>query len=379
MGFLRSALVGIFLLLSSGGVLHAQIGENLIQNWSFETRRINNQGDTSCPSSAGQVFFSKYWNQAFGSPDYFNACSNETYPNYGVPWNAIGFQEAYDGNAYVLVGCYSASTVDLREFLFQELEEPLAAGRQYRLDFRVSLADSFNFAISSMGALLSIENTRDEQWQPEDFFASSPQVLNPWENLLDDKEGWTLISDTFIAQGGEKYLSIGCFRRDAEDNIQRVSSHPHGIYYWEESGYRVDGVELYEDRGIGIEEADASNLSIYPNPANDIITIATTDKHAKALEVVDLAGRMVVSTVMASVKEVVSIGHLPSGVYVVAITFGDGSIARQRCFSDGASFRTCVVVFGRKLEKWQIGNVEAEDVPGKWTCYPPTSTVFGLI
>jgi len=246
-----------------------------------------------------------------------------------------------------------SSTVDLREFLFQELEEPLAAGRQYRLDFRVSLADSFNFAISSMGALLSIENTRDEQWQPEDFFASSPQVLNPWENLLDDKEGWTLISDTFIAQGGEKYLSIGCFRRDAEDNIQRVSSHPHGIYYWEESGYRVDGVELYEDRGIGIEEADASNLSIYPNPANDIITIATTDKHAKALEVVDLAGRMVVSTVMASVKEVVSIGHLPSGVYVVAITFGDGSIARQRCALAMAQVSELVSLF--LVGNWKNG------------------------
>jgi len=139
-----------------------------------------------------------------------------------------------------------------------------------------------------------------------------------------------LISGTFTAQGGEKYLSIGCFRSDSDDNIQRVSNHPHGIYYWEESGYRIDGVELYEDRGIGIEEADAANLSIYPNPANDIITIVTSDQHAKALEVLDMAGRVVVFTPMASAKEVVNIGHLPSGVYVVAITFEDGSIARQR-------------------------------------------------
>jgi hypothetical protein len=327
MGFLRSAQVGICLLLSSGGILHAQIGENLIRNWSFEELKPNMNGDTFC---GGPIACTKYWVSAYGSPDYFNACSNETYPNYGVPWNAVGFQDAYEGSAYVLVGCYSASTIDLREFLFQELEEPLTAGRHYRLDFRVSLADSFNFAVSGMGALLSIENTRDEQWQPEDFFASSPQVLNGWENLLDDKEGWTLISGTFTAQGGEKYLSIGCFRSDADDNIQRVSSHPHGIYYWEESGYRVDGVELYEDRDIGIEEADASNLVIYPNPAHDIITIATSGKHAKAVEVVDMAGRMVVSATMASSKEVVSIAHLPIGIYVVAITFEDGSTARQR-------------------------------------------------
>jgi len=328
--FLKFSYVVMYVLLTAGGGARAQIGENLIRNGGFDERRINNQGDTSCPSSPGQIHFAKYWNQAYGSPDYFNVCSNETFPNYGVPWNAIGFQEAYEGNAYVLVGCYSASTIDLREFLFQELEEPLAAGRQYRLDFRVSLADSFNFAISSMGALLSIENTRDEQWQPEDFFASSPQVLNPWENLLDDKEGWTLISGTFTAQGDEKYLSIGCFRSDAEDNIQRVSDHPHGIYYWEESGYRIDGVELYEDRDIGIEEANASNVAIYPNPANDIITIATFDSHAKALEVVDMAGRMVVSAPLESAKETVPIDHLPIGIYMVVITFEDGSTARQK-------------------------------------------------
>jgi len=272
----------------------------------------------------------KYWTSAYGSPDYFNACSNETHPNFGVPWNLHGHTEAHEGHAYASVGCYSDQWADSREFLFQELEGPLLAGKQYRLDFHVSLSDSFNFAISGMGALLSVENTRLEQWQPENFFASSPQVLNPWENLLDDKEGWTLISGTFTAQGGEKYLSIGCFRSDSDDNIQRVSNHPHGIYYWEESGYRIDGVELYEDRGIGIEEADAANLSIYPNPANDIITIVTSDQHAKALEVLDMAGRVVVFTPMASAKEVVNIGHLPSGVYVVAITFEDGSIARQR-------------------------------------------------
>jgi hypothetical protein len=325
---IKLIIVVLVMHLIPGQIVHAQIGANLIRNWSFEEIR-----DTTitypCPTSPGQITKSMYWNQAYGSPDYFNACSNETFPNYGVPWSAAGFQEAYDGEAYALVGGYSFQWPDSREFLFQELEEPLTAGRHYRLDFRVSLADSFNFAMSGMGALLSVENTRDEQWQEEDFFASSPQVLNPWENLLDDKEGWTLISDTFTAQGGEKYLSIGCFRRDSEDNIQRVSDHPHGIYYWEESGYRIDGVELYEERGIGIDEHGNKSIKLYPNPADAIITVET-ERGANVLEMFDVSGRMVFSSSLPSSKETLGIGHLPAGLYTVAVTLQDGSVARQR-------------------------------------------------
>jgi hypothetical protein len=308
----------------------AQIGENLIRNWNFETRRVNSQGDTSCPSGAGQIHFAKFWASAYGAPSYFNACSNETHPNFGVPWNLFGFQEPYDGEAYSLVACLSPVWPDARQFLFQELEAPLMANQQYRMQFRVNLADSCNFAMSGMGALLSVENTRDEQWQKEDFFASEPQVLNPWENLLADKGGWTLISGTFTAQGGEKYLSIGCFLSDNEDNVQRVSDYPNGpSHSWEGVGYFVDGVELYWDRNIGIDDPENKSIKLYPNPADAIITIET-ERGAEVMEMFDVSGRGVLHSSLSSPKETIDISHFPSGVYVVAVTLRDGSVHRAR-------------------------------------------------
>ena len=51
MKFLRFSQVGIYLLLLSGGVLRAQIGENLIRNWSFEGLRDTTIRQNRIPAS----------------------------------------------------------------------------------------------------------------------------------------------------------------------------------------------------------------------------------------------------------------------------------------------------------------------------------------
>jgi hypothetical protein len=209
----------------------------------------------------------KSWSSAKGSPDYFHSCSNDDWPAFGIPQNLVGVQGAFDGEAYAALASYAIFWDDAREFLWQELENPLRRGQGYSLTFRVSLADSMNFAVSNIGALFTSEDTR--YWSKDDLLDTVPNVESPEGLLLDDKEGWTEINGQFVAEGGEKYMTMGVFRRDSEIQIVRVSDHPQATYNWEVNSNYIDGVELYEDNSIGIEESPLLSSNVYPNPVSE--------------------------------------------------------------------------------------------------------------
>lgn len=294
--------------------------ENLIPNHGFEELR-----DTTlmypCPTSTGQIVKANYWKSADGSVDYYNACSNDLFPNFGVPWNWMGFQEAFEGEAYAGIGIYSEVYPDIREYLWIELPNHLRTGQGYYFEMQVSLNDSPNFAVSGLGALFTSDDTR--YWGDEDFFDAIPQVENSQSNLLDDRENWMRVGGQFVAQGGEKYLTIGLFRTDAEDNIQRVSSNPFVTENWEYSAYFIDGVVLLEDNSIGIWEQETISTTIYPNPTEgEGITLAyAMQQNATAQwEITDIAGRTVHVQALQGNEGRVTLGmRLPQGIYLSAV------------------------------------------------------------
>src|SRR3972149_1459638 len=61
-------------------------------------------------------------------------------------------------------------------------------------------------------------------------------------NIITDIKNWTLISGEYIAVGGEKYLTIGNFRNDA--NTQRDTINPNAPW-WNSAYYYIDDVSVY--------------------------------------------------------------------------------------------------------------------------------------
>ena len=304
-----------------------QAQTNLIRNWSFEDLRPNLNGDTICPGGGGQVYLSKYWKSANGSVDYFNSCSNDTFPDFGVPHNLLGYQEAFDGEAYANVACYSDFFPDAKEYLWHELDTPLMAGVPYVCRFRVSLLDTMNFAVGSLGALVSVENTRF--WNNAQlFFNAEPQVQNPVNELLDDRENWMTISGQFIAQGGERFVTIGSFDPDSTGNVQRISNHPEGVYSWESSSYLVDGVELYADTNTAVVEDDRPVISLYPNPASEYVRVQGTQS-MRRIELLDLHGRVIKADKVTGREHNIDVRVLPVGVYLVQVLSNEGWTVQQ--------------------------------------------------
>ena len=197
---------------------------NLVPNPSFETI-------STCPLGYGWLFVATPWDApTAGTSDSHHACAVSGPFAPGVPYNAMGNQVANTGIAYAGIIPYS-SAPDYREYLQAPLNSPLVANATYTFSFRVSLADTCGLAIDRLGAYFSvgaigplIQNTT---------LLVTPQVESPAGGFLTDKTGWTPISGTFVAAGGETHVIIGSFRDDANTNTTAVTgTWPGGTYYY---------------------------------------------------------------------------------------------------------------------------------------------------
>jgi hypothetical protein len=92
---------------------------------------------------------------------------------------------------------------------------------------------------------------------------------------------------------------------------------------------RIDTIEFTSV--LANNQFMASSFSIYPNPANNYVTISnTTDALLNAAEVVDLNGRVVKTQKIANVSEAeINVSDLAKGVYMMNISTDRGSLTKK--------------------------------------------------
>ena len=210
----------VLLIFFSASLLFVQ-AQNLIPNPSFETF-------STCPVGFSQYtgYVSTWTNPSTASPDYYNACAN---PNpAGTPVNGFGYQPARTGNAYS--GFY-ATAGTYREFIQVQLTTPLTAGMVYRFNMYVNCHNRSKFVTDDLGAFFSASPPTSAG---TGFLSGNPvpQVKNPTGFLLTDTLNWMLITGTFTAVGGERYVTIGHFLPDSLCTYVQVNYGTQGSYYY---------------------------------------------------------------------------------------------------------------------------------------------------
>ena len=146
-----------------------------------------------------------------------------------VPANASGFQAPQDGVGYAGIIPYSAAA-DYREYLQAQLSSPLVNGNTYTVSFWVSLGDTSLYAIDRIGAHFAVGQIGPlAGYGP---LAVTPQVESPVNVPLNNSTGWTQISGTFVAAGGEDHIVIGSFHDDATTNASPGPSVWPGYTYY---------------------------------------------------------------------------------------------------------------------------------------------------
>jgi gliding motility-associated-like protein len=189
---------------------------NLVPNPSFE------QYDT-CPNAFTQMRYAVGWESATGAtPDYWNACDTGI---ANVPNNVKGFQPARSGDAFAGVILTRNNTLfpplnQNREYIRTELNQALVAGRQYCVTFYVNRADSCDWATGNIGVYFSVNP--DTNYSTTNVLLYTPQVANNPANIIADNIGWTKISGSFIAAGGERHIMIGNFNTFQTSNVQFI-------------------------------------------------------------------------------------------------------------------------------------------------------------
>lgn len=286
--------------------------QNLVPNPSFE--------DTlHCPVNANQLNDCQLWiNPAYGTPDYLNACAGNGNA-VNVPHNWYGTQSAHSGVAYAGIYIYNTFPKNGgREYVQAKLIDSLVAGGKYLVSFYVSLADTLEYSANTIGAYFS----KTAISSPNSIYLPYiPQIQNPSNNPLTDKINWMKISDTLIAQGGEKYITIGNFRPDSLSDTLYLGQVTGG---WKDSYYYLDDISVIDVATMGIKQETNSNnrLSVYPNPAKDILTIScNTD--IEELTIIDVLGNTVIQQKAQSKITSIDISSLNDGVYFIQVNSAD--------------------------------------------------------
>ncbi|MEI6766274.1 MAG: gliding motility-associated C-terminal domain-containing protein [Bacteroidota bacterium] len=131
-----------------------------------------------------------------------------------------------------------------REYIETELKIPLQNDKCYYAECYVNLNNYSYWATDALGMYFSdtvIVNLGDAINYPVPLYYQ-PQIRNPLGNIIDDTVGWTKISGTFTAHGGEKYLLIGNFWKIEDCNAHTFSGNNFEV----DAYYFIDDVLVME-------------------------------------------------------------------------------------------------------------------------------------
>lgn len=222
---------------------------NLVPNYSFEKH------NSPCWAAMGFVNDVIDWYRSKGSPDYFNSCANPiAYPfQSSVPYNCVGYEQPHSNNSFAGIGlCIFIDALDsskiASESIGVKLTQKLKANKCYYGEFYMSLADISDTQINSIGVLF----TSNQYTLAPGIFNNTIQPQIQWDTtqFISDTLNWVKVSGTFVAQGGEEYLTIGNFKDGT--HIKKkffptnfvtpcIISHTTGTNY-----VYIDDVSLYE-------------------------------------------------------------------------------------------------------------------------------------
>ncbi|HRH01902.1 MAG TPA: T9SS type A sorting domain-containing protein [Bacteroidia bacterium] len=301
--------------------------QNLVPNGSFEIY-------TQCPTSINQIFYCSGWFQPHKYPggfsvnyssssDYYNSCSN-TFTD--VPNNIAGYQIANTGNSYIGIALYSTpyGGNGFREYAEVKLSQELIANKKYDLQYFVSMANESRFSITKFDAYLSNDSL---------LYTSSDLMNIPvvpqlqYNGRIDDTLNWFAVNASFIAQGGERFLTLGNFHDglvcDTLRTLITSTSFCCSAYYY------IDDVSLVEDTTLSIKEVAEVDFAVYPNPSKGNFKVISQQK-IREINLMDIGNKIALRFIPSNETVTIDVGQLEVGIYIMQCKFNNGDVRYKK-------------------------------------------------
>jgi Secretion system C-terminal sorting domain len=302
--------------------------QNLVPNGSFETF-------TQCPAIGDKIYYATGWfqpnkypwsnsvNQS-SSTDYYNSCAGNG-PYTSVPNNFFGYQNAVNGNAYIGM-VYFHTIANYREYAEIKLVESLVAGKEYILNYYISLTDGARYATNQFDAYFSQDSLLVTSML--EVINVAPHIINTNQSIVSDTMNWTQISGTYTAVGGERFLTLGNFHNNIGSDTIHVnyslqSQNDYFAYYY------IDDVSLVEDSSTGIKELENAGFELFPNPAQNTIQVLFQEDVIE-ISIVDLCGKELIHVEPIGSSLSIDCASLANGIYIVQCKFREGNLLHKK-------------------------------------------------
>ncbi len=242
----------IAIAVSTMGLGFAQ--DNLVDNGSFEDMKKK-------PKKLGALKGVENWDCPTGMKgDVF--CSGKV-ESVNVPGNVYGTEEAKSGKAYAGVVMFSYGNKMPRTYLMTKLNGPLKKGKKYCIQYNVSLAEGSKYACNQLGAIVT---KREFGSESKSSIIEEPTIVT--DEIYNAVFGWQKVCGSFIAEGNEKFLTIGNFSSN-EDTQSEKNKPPKGMKVGQviAAYYYIDDVQVLEmtdevDCSCGVQREEVTYSTV---------------------------------------------------------------------------------------------------------------------
>ena len=130
---------------------------------------------------------------------------------------------------------------------------------------------------------------------------------------------WNVEGGVIVEGQGTNNVSVVWLLEEGVITVQEVNA----------DGCEGDLVSLIvTGAASGMDEASVT-FTAFPNPANDVVVVNTNGFEAHAFQVLDAAGRVVISERLVAGRNVINVTHLANGTYRMVLDQVNGRAVKQ--------------------------------------------------
>ena len=134
-----------------------------------------------------------------------------------------------------------------------------------------------------------------------------------------------VLSSSYVGSGNQWYDSNGIIVGATADTIVPTLGESYYVIYTDANGCMATSASFFF---IGVEETKV-NFAIYPNPATEKLIIDAGILINATIKLMDLSGRMVLTSKMNQSLLLLDVSTLADGVYIIKVDYGDKSVTRK--------------------------------------------------
>lgn len=200
-------------------------------------------------------------------------------------------------SSILATGISDASTIKIEAVPASGFEG--LAAQLVTLNTSITIKVTWNTCVANAGTGATVTPCKNAPIDLESYLSGNPQAGGTWY----DAEGSPLVNANITApnlQGQYHYSYIVTVDSECSDEATII-------------------VDVQDCNYLAVDEYSLNNLSIYPNPARNAVTISGITEGNNTLEILNLEGKVVL-TQSVSELDVIDIEHLPSGIYLGVIS-----------------------------------------------------------